>query len=252
MHRRGDGDPAPCGEDRRQPEHLGAVGLRREVAQHRAARCRTCPAAASRTRSRRGRAGGRRTRRPGSSGRSGVRALEQLLQRARFGRADAETRRRASSAPSRSSSPAPRPCTCCARRRCVSFVASAGARPALLAKLMYTSPDSTAASSFSSPDRAATMATSCARPVDVGERAAGRRLDQAAQPRARPEDELAVGRLVPSGACPERRQHRAVAAIGADLEVEEAHLAEAVQELAQREQLGPARAPGPSACRRRS
>ena len=59
------------------------------------------------------------------------------------------------------------------------------------------------------------------RPVDVGDAVAGRRLDQAAQPDARAENEFRVARLVAARAAPEGGQDRAVAAVAADGEIVE-------------------------------
>jgi len=54
------------------------------------------------------------------------------------------------------------------------------------------------------------------RPIDVGHGAARPRLEEAAQPGRRPQDELAVARLIPPGPRPERGQQDSVAAVRPD------------------------------------
>ena len=71
------------------------------------------------------------------------------------------------------------------------------------------------------------------RPVDVGDRHAGRRLDQRAQPDRRREDPLRGLRLRATGLGLVRPQHRPVAAVGADRQLDLAHLVTGMPQLPQ-------------------
>ena len=72
------------------------------------------------------------------------------------------------------------------------------------------------------------------RPIDVRHAVARRRLDQAAQPHARAEDEFRVARLVAASARAECRQDRSIAAVATDREIVQAQIGQRAAQLAHR------------------
>ena len=120
-----------------------------------------------------------------------------------------------------------------------------GIAPTRLAKLRYGSPLLYMSSMLLTGPQCRRTATPQIRNsidavVDVGDRHAGLRLDQRAQPHRRREDPLRRFRLRARRLGLERPEHRAIAAVGADRQLDLAHLVAGVAELAQLLELRPA------------